>query len=328
MRFSRSVMFAGLLGLGICAVAAQAQEYPAKQISVVLGVGAGGATDSIARLVAQKMSEKMGVPILVENRVGAAQMIAIDYTKRAAPDGYTFFFAAGSALGQVPGIRKDLSYDPLKDFTYVAMTATTPGVLVVRSGFPASNVRELVELARKSPGKLNYGSSGLGTAGHLQMEYFMSKTGTDMVHIPFKSDNLLAIELAEGRLDTAILTAQFGLPIAQSGRVKLLAVTSTKSLSYAPGTPNLREIGIAGLDGLDPLTFSGFLGPAGVSPEIVRRFNRVHNEVTAMPDIGTRFRDGLRSEPVSESPEAFRKFVEAELVKWTAIGRGLKVQLQ
>jgi len=136
------------------------------------------------------------------------------------------------------------------------------------------------------------------------------------------------VHLAQGRLDLGFITAQFGLQLAQAGKLKVLALTTNKPLTYAPGIPNLHDIGVPGLEGLDPLTFSGFLGPAGVPTDVVRKFNSVHNEVIVLPDVVARFRDALRSEPVAESPEGFRRFVEAELAKWTEMGRKLKVQIQ
>jgi tripartite-type tricarboxylate transporter receptor subunit TctC len=303
---------------------APAQEIP-RQITLVVGVAAGSVTDSIARIVAQRMAVRLKIPIIVDNKAGAAQLIGINAVKGKPADGRVLLLIAGSAIGQAPAFRKDITYSPLKDFSFVAMTAVSAGVVAVNPKHGFNSVRDLVAYAKSNPGKLNFGSAGAGNAGHLQMEYFMRKTGISMVHIPFKSDNEQAIELSGGNLDVSIITAAAAVPLARTNRIKLLAVTSVNPVSYLPDVPNLRQVGVDGIEGLDPFTFFGIVGPAGMSTELIRTLNEAHNAAMREPEVINILSNTLSSDPVTESPEAFRKFVEQELTKWGEIGKNLKL---
>lgn len=318
-----------IAGAVFCALAfantALAQQYPNKPITVLVGFSAGGATDGVARVITSRLSEKLKVPVLVENRPGAGQLLAIQALKGAAADGYTLYLGSGSSLAQNPGVQKNLPFQPLRDFTLVALAGSGPGVLAVSNGVPVSNLKEFIEYAKRNPGKLNYGSSGIGSANHLHMEYFMARTGIEMMHIPYKADSAVGVELAEGRVDASISTLQVIMPLVQAGKVKPLAVMSVKPLPFAPGVPSLSEAGVQGLDGLDPYTFYGFVGPIGLPKSIVNRLNEAINETINSPDIGARMRDALRVEPVTDTPDGFRHFLEKELAKWTELGKVIKV---
>lgn len=322
---SRAAFYLGVLCTSLLPVAATAQKYPTDQITIVVGVAAGSVTDAVARLISVRLAERFRIPVIVDNKPGAAQLIGINAVKGKAPDGKLLLFITGSAIGQAPAFRKDLPYDPLKDFTFVARSTVSPGVIAVRNGLPAANVRELIEHARRNPGALNYGSAGAGNAGHVQMEYFNRRTGTSMTHVPFKSDNQIALELAEGRLDVCILTAAAAKPLAQAGKLRILAVTSKASVPFLPGVPNLREIGVPEIEGMDPFTFFGLVGPAGMAPDLVRLINTAHNDAMRDPKLIQTLRDSLSSEAITESPEEFRQFVAQELEKWGQIGKGLKL---
>jgi tripartite-type tricarboxylate transporter receptor subunit TctC len=304
---------------------AAAQPYPSKPITVLVGFSAGGATDGVARLISTRLSEKLKVPVLVENRPGAGQLLAIQALKSAAPDGYTLYLGSGSSLAQNPGVQKNLPFRPLRDFTLVALAGSGPGVMAVSNTLPVSNLKEFIDYAKKNPGKLNYGSSGIGSANHLHMEYFMARTGIEMMHIPYKADSAVGAELAAGRVHVSISTMQVIMPLVQAGRVKPLAVTSVKPIPFAPGVPSLAEAGVPGLDGLDPYTFYGFVGPAGLPRPIVNRLNEAINEAINSPDIAARMRDALRVEPTPDTPDGFRRFLENELAKWTELGKIIKI---
>ena len=281
---------------------------------------------AVARLVANRMSQNLKVPIIVDNKAGAGQLIGINAVKGKQPDGRLLLFIAGSAIAQAPAIRPaETTYNPLKDFSLIAMTAVSPGVVAASNKLPANNLREFVAYAKANPGKLNFGSAGAGNAGHLQMEYFMKQTGTQLVHIPYKSDNQQALELVEGRLDVSIITLAAAAPLAKDGRIKILATTSVEPVPFIAGIPSLRQSGVPGLEGMDPFTFFGIVGPAGMSPELIRQFNEAHNQVLRNPEVVATLRNAMSSEPISRTPDEFRKFIEQELAKWGEIGKNIKL---
>lgn len=324
--------------LGICAglllavsatitsFSATAQTYPARNINVLVGFAAGGNTDLFARLLTPKMSELLKVSVIVENKPGANQIAAIQSMTSNAPDGYTLFLGTGSSLGQNPGVQKDLPYNPIRDFSLIALCGTTPGVVVVRSDLPIRTIKELVDYAKKSTSKLNYGSAGIGSANQLMMEYFMATTGTSMVHVPFKSDAQNVTELVAGRIDVSFAGITAAEPQMKSGKLTILSSTSVKPLPFAPTLPTLGDAGIKGLEGLDPFTFYGFVAPAGMDGAVLRKLNDTINQVMRMPDVASRSRDTLRVEPVTESPEYFRQFLTSQIAKWTEVGKNIKIE--
>ncbi|MEA2809458.1 MAG: hypothetical protein QOJ17_3599 [Rhodospirillaceae bacterium] len=302
-----------------------AQDYPSKPISVLLGFGAGGSTDTLARLLGQQLSERFNTPVIVENKPGGNQTIAIQTLLSRPADGYTLYVGSGSSLVQYPALRKDLPYRPLEDFALVSLLALQPGVLSIGPTAPWRTVAELVAYAKANPGKLNYGSQGIGSASHLAMEYFMARTGTVLTHIPLKSDADIANELAAGRLDVSFMTTLTAVPLAKAGRLKILVTTSRRPLPSMPELPSLADAGVAGLDGLDPLTFYSIVARHGTPPAIVATLNRAIVEIVNSPDFTAKLRDNLRIEPMTDSPESFREFLKAETAKWTEISSRVKL---
>jgi tripartite-type tricarboxylate transporter receptor subunit TctC len=302
-----------------------AQDYPSKPISVLLGFGAGGSTDTLARLLGQQLSERFNTPVIVENKPGGNQTIAIQTLLSRPADGYTLYVGSGSSLVQYPALRKDLPYRPLEDFALVSLLALQPGVLSIGPTAPWRTVAELVAYAKANPGKLNYGSQGVGSASHLAMEYFMARTGTVLTHIPLKSDADIANELAAGRLDVSFMTTLTAVPLAKAGRLKILVTTSRRPLPSMPELPSLADAGVAGLDGLDPLTFYSIVARHGTPPAIVATLNRAIVEIVNSPDFTAKLRDNLRIEPMTDSPESFREFLKAETAKWTEISSRVKL---
>lgn len=303
-----------------------AQEaYPSKPIKIVVGFGAGGATDAIARVYGQKMSEILNTPVIIDNRPGGGQLLAIRLLQASQPDGYTLYLGSGSSLAQGPGMRKDLPYDPLKDFSLIGLVGTTPGVIVVSTDLPARSVRELVSYSIAHPDKVNYGSAGHGTASHLQAEYLMYLTGMKMTHIPFKSDGDVVREISEGRVQLSVSTTQQAVPLIRAGKLKALAVTTSKPLKYLPGVPTLVEADVKGIEGIEPYTFFGLVGPIGMPLGVVTRLNETINRISAMPDIATRMSEGLYTEPSTSTPASFRAFMEKEVDKWKVVGRVVKL---
>jgi tripartite-type tricarboxylate transporter receptor subunit TctC len=205
------------------------------------------------------------------------------------------------------------------------LVSTAPGVLAVAPNLPVRNVRELIAYSKENPSKLNYGSSGLGSASHLQAEYLMSLTGIKMTHIPYKSAADIMRELSVGSVHVGIAPLEGGIGSIASGRVRALAVTGSRRLKELPDVPSLGESGIKGLEGIDPYTYYGLAGPAGLPPGVVAKVSESINRVSKAPDVSTVVRERLFNEPAVSSPESFRKFIETDLVKWKELGRFVKL---
>lgn len=324
MKKTMHAFLAAALALG-SAMGAKAQDFPVRPIKLIVGFSAGGATDSIARLYGQKMSELLKQPFIIDNRPGGGQLAAIRALQAAPPDGYTLYLGTGSSLAQGPGMRKDLPYDPLKDFSLVGLVATTPGVIIIPATLPARTVTELLAYSDSHPDKLNYGSAGHGTASHLQVEYFMSLTGKHWTHVPYKSDGDVVREIGEDRIQFSISTTQQAMPLIRAGKLRALAVTTSQPLGYLPGVPMLKETGVKGLESIEPYTFYGLVAPTGTPAAVVRRLNEAINQVSAMPEVRTQMTDNLFSQPSTSTPAAFRGFMEKELAKWAQVGKTVKL---
>ncbi|CAN7720112.1 tripartite tricarboxylate transporter substrate-binding protein [Variovorax paradoxus] len=313
--------FLAAAAVAACALSAHADTYPARPIKMIVGFAAGGTTDAIARFYAQKMGEELGTSIVVDNKSGAGQMLAIRSTLGAAPDGYTIYMGTASALSQSPGLRKSMPYDTLKDFSIIGLAASAPGVLVVSPQLPVRNLRDLANLASAKEGKLNYGSSGVGSSSHLQTEYLLNLTGIRMEHIPFKADADIMREITAGRVQMGIAPIQGAWGSITSGKVRALAVTGTRRMAALPDVPSLTESDFKGLDGVDPYSYYGLLGPAGMPPEIVARLNDALNKVSRKPDVVGHVQQRLYAEPAAGSPQAFREYIQRDLAKWRGFAR-------
>jgi len=327
MNFSRTRR-ALVLG-GAAAVVARpslAQPFPSRPIRMLVGFAAGGGADTIARLYAHKMQEVLGQSVIVDNRPGASQLLAIRPMMSSPPDGYTVTLATGSGLTQGPGVRKDLPYDPLKDFSLIGMVATAPGVFFVNPSLPVRSMRELIAYAKANPGKLNYGSAGVGAANHLQMEYVKHVTGTSMTHIPYKSDQDVTLQTAGGDVHVGLTIAQFAIPMVLAGKLRALAVTGSTRLPALPDVPSITETGVVELKGIDNYTFYGLVGPAGMPQPVIDKVSDAINKVSAMPDVVSRMRQTLYYEPATGTPATFRRYMEAELPKWKQLGKAVKIE--
>lgn len=307
-------------------VPARAQVVP-DTIRILVGFAAGGATDNIIRLLSADMAAALGGrTIVIENRAGGNQIVAIQALKAAPPDGGVLFFGTGSSLAQNPGIQKTLPYSPETDFVPIALIGSSPGAVMVRSTLPVKNLAELVAYARQNPGKLNYGSAGVGSANQLSMEAFMLATDTKLVHIPLKADSAVMLEMQAERIDVSISTMQVAQQALPTGRVRMLALTSAEPLAFAPGVPTLKEANIPGLEGLDPFTFYGLVAPKGTSGEIVRALNQAVNQALAKADVRQKLQDIMRVKPMSGSPAQFQTYLRSELKKWSDIGTRVKIE--
>jgi tripartite-type tricarboxylate transporter receptor subunit TctC len=313
----------------VCAVAAssaiaQAQEYPSKPIKILVGFAAGGGVDTVARLYAQKLHEAFNVPIIVENRPGASELLAAMPVIRSEPDGYTLWMTSASSLVRAPGVRTDLPYDPLKNLTFISRVATVEANYVVKNDLNINTVSELIDYALKNPGKLNYGSAGIGSSNHLLVEQLKLLTKTDMVHIPYKSDSEVAREVAAGTIDFGIAITPFTVPFVLDGRIKAIGVTGSQRVEALPDVPTIDEGSVQELKGLGNYLFYGLVGPADMPQAVVQKLNNALTEAARMPDVIERL--GKQNfQPVTGTPEEFRKHIEKELPKWKEVGKTVKV---
>jgi tripartite-type tricarboxylate transporter receptor subunit TctC len=308
----------------LVAAAAHAQQYPSRPIRILVGFAAGGGVDTVARIYGQKLQEILGAPVIVENKPGASELQAIMPMVNSQPDGYTLMMTSASSLVRGPGVRTDLPYEPLRQMTFIARVATVEALYVVKNGLPVNSVPELLAYAKANPGKLNYGSAGIGSSNHLLTEQLKMLTKTDMVHIPYKSDAEVARELAAGTLDFAIAITTFTIPFAKDGRIKPIGVTGAERVAALPAVPTLEEGSLAELKGLGNYLFYGLVGPANLPASVTSALNEAMTKAARMPDLVQRL-EALNFHPTDGTSAEFRRLVEAELPKWKEVGKTVKV---
>ncbi len=293
---------------------ALAQPYPAKPIRFVVGFPPGGGTDIMARLLAAKLPELLGQPIVVENRPGAATNIASEHVARSAPDGYTILVTT-STVAINPAVYRNLSYDVLRDFAPVSIFSDSPNVLVVRSGLAAKSAGELVALARAKPGVLNYSSAGTGTTQHMTGELFKIRTATDIVHVPFKGSAPSLTTLIAGDVDMTFANIPVILPHVRAGRMRALAVAGAKRSDLMPEVPTMKE---AGVDGVEVTIWYGVLAPVATPREIVDTLAGAVIKAARSPDIRSRLLE-QGAEPIGNTPEEFAKVLREEVGRWITV---------
>ena len=312
----KSVLPAALLV--ICAVLpslAHAQSYPNKTIRMIVPFPAGGATDIVARLVAQKLGDAIGQQVIVDNRGGAAGTIGSDLAAKSPPDGYTILIGTSSTHAIAQSLYAKLPYDSIKDFTPVVGIATATIVLSMHPSVPAKTVRELIVLAKAKPDALSFASSGSGGVSHLVGEMFKAQAGVQMLHIPYKGDAPALADLVGGQVSLEFGTALSFLPYIQSGRLKALAVTSLKRSQVMPDVPTVAE---SGLKGFEALQWFGVFAPAGTRAEVVTRLNTEIVKILQTADMRERLTK-LASEVMADTPEQFAAFQKAEIAKWARV---------
>jgi len=312
----KSVLPAALLV--ICAVSpslAHAQSYPNKTIRMIVPFPAGGATDIVARLVAQKLGDAIGQQVIVDNRGGAAGTIGSDLAAKSPPDGYTILIGTSSTHAIAQSLYAKLPYDSIKDFTPVVGIATATIVLSMHPSVPAKTVRELIVLAKAKPDALSFASSGSGGVSHLVGEMFKAQAGVQMLHIPYKGDAPALADLVGGQVSLEFGTALSFLPYIQAGRLKALAVTSLKRSQVMPDVPTVAE---SGLKGFEALQWFGVFAPTGTRAEVVTRLNTEIVKILQTADMRERLTK-LASEVMADSPEQFAVFQKAEIAKWARV---------
>ncbi|MEP7330413.1 MAG: tripartite tricarboxylate transporter substrate binding protein [Betaproteobacteria bacterium] len=292
-----------------------AQTYPTKSVKLIVPFPPGGSLDIAGRLLAQKLTEAWGQPVVVENKPGAGGNIGADLVAKSAPDGYTILLGALSTHAVNPNLYSKMPYDAVKDFAPITLIAITPNVLVVNAASPVNNVREFIAYAKANPGKLAFGSGSNGSAGHLAGELFKVETGSDAVHVPFKGGAPATQALLAG--DTQFMFDNLANAMAQvkAGKLKALAVTTAERSPLAPDLPTMAE---AGLPGFDISTWYGLFAPAGTPPAIVAKWNADVTKILNTPDVRARLvADGAQPSP--NTPEQFAQMIARELSKYARI---------
>lgn len=305
----------------IAAPASYAQTWPSRPIKLIVPFGAGGATDVVARLVAENLGERLGQPIIVENRPGAGAQIGTQLAAKEAPDGYTFLFGSSDGLSIVPQIRKKKPYDPIKDFTPVAQVARVPIVFIVNGKFPVTSLKELVAYAKSKPGEVRYGSAGNGSILHLANALLEVKTGTTMTHVPYKGGAPMMTDLAAGHIEIAAATAELAKRFA--GQVRAIAQADTVRHPLLPDVPTTGE---SGFSDLLVVSSFGLVGPAGLPRSIVDRLAKELAAITETKSFQQRL-IGLGAVGSFLPPEAYGQYIADENRKWGQLVKDAKLPL-
>ena len=310
------------LSAAASATPSHAQSYPSSPIMLVNPYAAGGPADALARPLASAMGDSLGQQVVILNKPGAAAAIAAQHVARAPAEGYTLLLSTASAHIVTPALTPKIGYDGMRDFAFVAMIASVPNVLVVRSTLPVNDVKALIALAKQRPGTLNYGSVGNGSQPHLAAEMFQQMTGTKLNHIPYKGAAPATTDLLSGQIDLAFLNAPVLLPHIASGKLRALAATTMKRAEQLPDVPTLDEVG---LKGFDVATWYGITAPAGMPPAIVDRLASVLGKALASPDIKAKFA-AQGTEVFLLRPNEFAAYVQEDAGRLTALIKSANIQ--
>jgi tripartite-type tricarboxylate transporter receptor subunit TctC len=301
-----------VLVLSAVATTAVAQTYPSKPVRVVVAFAAGGTTDILARIYAQKLSASTGQQFVVDNRTGAGGTIGTEAVVRAAPDGYTINFGSTSSLAGSPNLYSKLSYDLMRDLAPVTQVATASIALAMHPSVPVKNMRELLALARARPGQLNYASSGNGSSLHLCGEYLKHLAKIDLVHVPYKGVGVALPDLIAGQVQLLFSDMAPFVPYVKTGKLKLLAVTTAQRSKLYPDIPTIAE---SGVPGYDLAGWYGVVVPVATPRPIIDRLHAEYSKAMRTPDMAERYVT-LGVEPVESTPERFGAYMRTELVKW------------
>ncbi len=312
-----------MIALVVHAGAAFAQVYPSRPIRIIIGFAPGGGADINARLLAPKLTEMLGQPVVIENRQGAGANIAHELVAKAAPDGYTLLLTTPSVTTGM-ALYKKLPFDALRDLTAVSMFSTGPLVLVVHDSVPAKTLQELVDLARGKPGALAFGSAGTGTGQHLGGEIFKLRTKTDMLHVPYKGTGPALTAVLAGEVSMSFTTIQAALPHITGGRLRALATAGAKRSELMPDVPTMSE---AGVHGVVTEIWYGVLAPAATPREIVNLLSNAIIKIANMPEIRQRILE-QGAEPVGNTAGAFGKILRDEVAQWIEVVRASGIQVE
>jgi len=326
MKATRSlrIALAAVLALSFCQIAALAQDaaYPNRPIRMLVGFGAGGGTDIAARIMAQKMSEILGQSIVVENRTGASGMIAAEDEAKSAPDGYTLMMGSQTTYAVAPNLYRKVTLDAAKDFAGVAMTGASPLVLVVNRSFAAHSVKDVIAMAKADPGKINFGTGGLGTTPHMTAELFQYTAGIKMVHVAYRGEAPAINDLLAGQIPLMFANLSAVMGNLKAGTLRALAVTGAHRSPSAPDIPTVAE---SALPGFEAETWWGIVAPAGTRPAILAKLNAAARKALADDDTKKRFAE-LGMTNGGSSPEELDAYIKSEIAKWSKVIKDANIQ--
>jgi tripartite-type tricarboxylate transporter receptor subunit TctC len=306
--------------LALLACEASAQTYPAKPIRIIVGAGSGGGVDTISRIVGQKFDEVWRQQVVVEDRPGAGGAIASDLVAKSSPDGYTLLTMSIS-YAVIPASHKNLSYDPIRDFTPVAVLVNSPNILVVHPSLPVKSVKELIAFVKAHPGQLTYASSGNGGAANLTLEAFKLATGTDIVHIPYKGTAPGVVDLIAGRISLTACAIVSGLEYAKQGKLRALATVGAKRASAAPELPTVNEAGVPGY-AVD--VWYAMFAPAAVPQTVLAKLNGEIIKILHAPEMKARLA-AIGLEPAAEPLDKTNAYIKSEVAKWMKVVTAAKI---
>jgi tripartite-type tricarboxylate transporter receptor subunit TctC len=313
---------AGLLATLALPAQAEAQEWPTKQVTLIVPFSAGGTTDLFGRLLAQHLQQKTGQPFIVENRAGAGGNLGAQMVAKAAPDGTTFLVGTVSTHAINPFLYSKLPHDTVKDFQPVSLIARLPNILVVHPDMPVKTVPELIAYLKANPDKISYGSSGVGTSIHLAAELFKIKTGTTMTHVPFRSSGDIMNNLTGGHINLAFDNITLAWTQVKAGRLRALAVTSTARSAVAPDVPVMADT----IPGFEATSWHGVFAPAGTPKPIVDKMAAEMKRILELPDVKEKLAEiGAIASPMT--PEDFTKFIDGERAKWSEVVKAAGVKV-
>jgi tripartite-type tricarboxylate transporter receptor subunit TctC len=314
---SRVLLAALLAGLTALSPGARAaSDYPNRPVKIFVGFAAGGATDLVARIVAEKLTQRLNQQFVVENRAGAGGVLATSVVAKAPPDGYTLILVSASHAINV-SLQKSLPYDAIADFTPVVPVASTTNVLVVNPSLPVNSVAEYIALAKAKPGTINFSSAGVGSSSHLAGELFKSMAGIDISHVPYKGTADAVRDLVGGQVQSTVDSVSALLPFIRNGQLKALAVGDPRRSVLLPNVPTMSE---AGLPGYEVNAWVGLLAPAGTPPDVVQLLNREVLAILKQPEVQKRLED-MGSRPIGTSSEEFAALIRSDVAKFAAIIR-------
>ncbi|MCP3019542.1 tripartite tricarboxylate transporter substrate binding protein [Cupriavidus basilensis] len=323
---SRSVSMAvkalSLLGIAMCAAHAQPQGYPARPVVLVVPFPPGGAVDIMGRLVGKKLGERLGQPVVIENRAGAGTIVGAGYVAKAAPDGYTLFISSGSTFTVNPAINASLPYDPVKSFEPIGLVARVPLILLANRDVPVDNLKQMMAAVKAAPGKYAYGSFGNGTTGHFAGEMILGATGMQLQHIPYKGSAPAIADLIGGQIPFSVDTIAASLPHIKSGKIKVIAVAGARRATLLPEVPTVAE---SGFPGFDADSWVAIAAPRGLPPDVKSRLEKALAQTMKDHEIQEKLvANGL--EPSYATPEQVSAMIDKDLPRMRAIAQKAGIQ--
>lgn len=314
-----------LVAMTAAALSARAQTYPSHAVKVVVPTSPGGATDAFARAISARLSAAWGQAVIVENRAGANQILGADFVSKSAPDGYTLLVSDASSFVINPHLYRNLPYDGVNGFTPITVLVRFPWVIAVHTSVPANTFQELVAYAKANPGKLSYGSFGLGSSAHISVDYLKNLLSIDIVHVPYKGAGPAVTDLLSGRIQMMMVTPLLVEPHARSGKLRLVAAATAQRI---PGLPDLPTVAESGVPGYEAGTWFALVGPAGMPREVVAKVYADTARILADPAFREQYVTRQWFEAVGNTPEQFAEYLKAEYARWERLIRLSRVSVE